>query len=647
MLKATTFHAGLSQPVGADERLRVLGLLVPAVAYVVALKVIRILAQVEVPGLADFVDEVRSDVLANLGFAVFWLGAAAFARRRWTRWITVVAMHASALVVVVWATLAHLFYVKTGSPLDLAMVSFVWRTRDDIIGLVAVELSPWYAVWLALLVGHTTGSRWLVNRLVRHRVSTEPDPGCSPERRRWLLLGAAALSTSLVLLAAAPTRAAAGFSADPIVNLVKGPLDARKFAHPPDVVVPTADQLPTRTSLVETAQTKRRNVVMIFLESVRAQSTSLDNNELATTPYLRQLARTSLVAENAYTVVPHTSKALTATQCGVAPPLDMRVTEAQPGGISARCLPELLGRQGYRSAFFQSATEDYDDRPELVASLGYDDFFPVDDLGKEGFVEANYFGWEDDIMLPASRDWLRKSDQPFLASYLTVTSHHDYRVPAGFPTQTLSHDPELNRYLNTIRYQDRFVKRLIEQYKRLGLYDSTVFVILADHGEGFGEHGRRQHDNTVYNEGVKIPLLIHDPADPRPRRIETPVQQTAVLATVADLLGYRIDGGQYAASSILASPGEPVRIACYGDDRCLASIRGTKKYIFHFGQRPDEYFDLASDPGETNNLLASQDWNAITEWREDLLRWRAEVRSTPAVSRCSDPVETSAPPQGR
>lgn len=619
----------------------------PAVAYVVALKVIRILAQVEVPGLADFVDEVRSDVLANLGFAVFWLGAAAFAQRRWTRWITVVAMHASALVVVVWATLAHLFYVKTGSPLDLAMVSFVWRTRDDITGLVAVELSPWYAVWLALLVGHTTGSRWLVNRLVRHRVPAEPDPGCSLERRRWLLLVAAALSTSLVLLAAAPTRAAAGFSADPMVNLVKGPLDARKFAQPPDVVVPTADQLPTRTSLVETAQTKRRNVVMIFLESVRAQSTSLDNNELATTPYLRQLARTSLVAENAYTVVPHTSKALTATQCGVAPPLDMRVTEAQPGGISARCLPELLGRQGYRSAFFQSATEDYDDRPELVASLGYDDFFPVDDLGKEGFVEANYFGWEDDIMLPTSRDWLRKSDQPFLASYLTVTSHHDYRVPAGFPTRTLSHDPELNRYLNTIRYQDRFVKRLIEQYKRLGLYDSTVFVILADHGEGFGEHGRRQHDNTVYNEGVKIPLLIHDPADPRPRRVETPVQQTGVLATVADLLGYRIDGGQYAASSILSSSDEPVRIACYGDDRCLASIRGTKKYIFHFGQRPDEYFDLATDPGETNNLLASQDRNAITELREDLLRWRAEVRSTTVVSRGSDPVEASASPLGR
>ena len=251
-------------------------------------------------------------------------------------------------------------------------------------------------------------------------------------------------------------------------------------------------------------------------------------------------------------------------------------------------------------------------------------------------------------MIGPTRDWLEQgSDQPFLASYLTVTSHHDYKVPAGFPTRTLSDDPELNNYLNTIRYQDRFVKRLIDQYKRLGLYDNTVFVILADHGEGFGEHDRRQHDNTIYSEGVKIPLLIHDPADPRPRRVERPLQATALLPTVADLLGYRIEGGEYDASSILASPGEPVRIACYGDDRCLASIRGTEKYIFHFGQRPDEYFDLATDPGETNNLLAQQDRNEIAELREDLLRWRAEVRSKTAVSRGSDSAEAAGVTGGR
>ena len=156
------------------------------------------------------------------------------------------------------------------------------------------------------------------------------------------------------------------------------------------------------THLVRTGSGRPRNVVLMYLESVRDISTTLGNPDLPTTPFLARLARTSLVADNAYTVVPHTSKALTAGTCGVTPPLDMNVTEAKPNGINGRCLPALLTEQGYSTAFFQSATEDYDDRRNLVDNFGYDYFYPVDDLDKTGYVPANYFGWEDDIMLPPS-----------------------------------------------------------------------------------------------------------------------------------------------------------------------------------------------------------------------------------------------------
>jgi arylsulfatase A-like enzyme len=65
-------------------------------------------------------------------------------------------------------------------------------------------------------------------------------------------------------------------------------------------------------------------------------------------------------------------------------------------------------------------------------------------------------------------------------------------------------------------------------------------VILGDHGEGFGEHGLKQHDNTIYDEGLHIPFLIHDPRRPESRRIEAPVTELDVLPTMADLLGFRI-----------------------------------------------------------------------------------------------------------
>ena len=65
-------------------------------------------------------------------------------------------------------------------------------------------------------------------------------------------------------------------------------------------------------------------------------------------------------------------------------------------------------------------------------------------------------------------------------------------------------------------------------------------------------------------------------------------------------------------------------------DHCLASVRGTQKYVFHFGRRPDELFDLASDPGERHNLLSLADRAEATELRDDLLRWRAGVRELTA-----------------
>ncbi len=73
-------------------------------------------------------------------------------------------------------------------------------------------------------------------------------------------------------------------------------------------------------------------------------------------------------------------------------------------GIPARCLPDLLRDQGYRTAFFQSATEDFERRGQVVVNRGYEAFYPVETMDKGGFEKANYFGYEDDVMLEPSRE---------------------------------------------------------------------------------------------------------------------------------------------------------------------------------------------------------------------------------------------------
>jgi glucan phosphoethanolaminetransferase (alkaline phosphatase superfamily) len=93
-------------------------------------------------------------------------------------------------------------------------------------------------------------------------------------------------------------------------------------------------------------------VVLIHLESARAQSVSAYNGDITTTPFLKELAEQSLLAEHAYTIVPYTSKASVSVNCGIDPNIAQENTEAKSGGIPVPYLASLLQEQGYLTIFF-------------------------------------------------------------------------------------------------------------------------------------------------------------------------------------------------------------------------------------------------------------------------------------------------------
>jgi len=385
-------------------------------------------------------------------------------------------------------------------------------------------------------------------------------------------------------------------------------------------------------SLAETPQAKKRNVVLIHLESTRAQSVTPYNEDLKTTPFLNELAKESLLAERAYTTVPHTSKAVTSVNCGIFPHLVPETTEANPNGLPVPCLPSLLGQQGYNTAFFQSSTEDFENFKGLVKNFGYEEYYPLESMDQKGFVRTNYFGPEDDIMLKPSEDWLKKhEDAPFMAEYLLGTGHHDYRcLDTRYGHEDFSEDALVNSYLNCMRLQDIFLENLIDQYKKLGLYDNTIFVIYGDHGEGFGEHDRLLHGDTIYEEGLRIPLIIHAPGwFEGGERVEGLSNETDIAPTVLEMLGYELQGGEYPGYSLLREPPEDrtLNFSCITDRKCLASIKGNKKYIYHYGNQPEEVFDLSKDPLEKNNLASEYGTEDLDERRKDLLSWQSSVNA--------------------
>jgi arylsulfatase A-like enzyme len=357
--------------------------------------------------------------------------------------------------------------------------------------------------------------------------------------------------------------------------------------------------------LQETPRTEKRNVVLILLESTRARSVTPYNPDLKTTLFLDKLADESLLAERAYTTVPHTTKALVAAECGIEPHLVQEITESTPDGIPARCLADLLGEQGYESVFFQPGGVDWEGRPQLVENFGHDELISLEDMNTEGFQMGNYFGYEDDIMLEPSRLWLQQhGEKPFFATYKTLTPHHPYNTPTRYGTENFVEDDLLNGYLNSVRYVDFFIKNLFDQYKEMGLYEDTIFVFYGDHGEGFMEHGRTQHDNVIWEEGLKVPLMIHDPQRfQEGRRVDELANLTDIAPTVVDLLGYDVADGEYPGYSLRDLPEDrTLKFSCWDDDKCVASLRGQTKYIHHFDERPDQVFDLEEDPLEKNNL---------------------------------------------
>jgi phosphoglycerol transferase MdoB-like AlkP superfamily enzyme len=369
-------------------------------------------------------------------------------------------------------------------------------------------------------------------------------------------------------------------------------------------------------NLAPTSRTEKRNVVLVHLEATRAQSVTPYNSEIKTTPFLDELAKSSLLAEHAYTIVPHTFKASVSVNCGIEPDLAQENAEAKPGGIPVPCLARLLKDQGYDTVFFQSSTEDFDDFAGLVKNFGYDTYYSLESMSTDGLQKVNSVSYEDDIMLKPSEDWLRDHEEKaFVAEYRTGAGYHDYQcVPNRYGDENFSEDNQLNSYLNCLRYQDFFVKNLMDQYKKLGLYDNTIFVIFGDHGEGFGEHDRYQHDDTIYEEGLKVPLIIHAPGwFSNGERVKGLSNHTDIVPTVLEMLGYEVKNGGYPGYSLLHPLPEDrtLMFSCFHKNKCLASIKGSLKYIYHYGEQPDELFDLSKDPLEKRNL-ANEDVKQVT-----------------------------------
>ena len=587
---------------------------------------------------------MRSNVFFDLGYVLLWIGLFAAAPRKGpARRSVVVLFHATTVLVVIVVTSSYQYFKLTGTALNYGIIA-LWLPdleEDAPVLTGSVPLSAWTLFLVALF--YVTLGPWLLIRTIGKwrrwtgrawsgisRVSFSISLGL------WLLaLGFGLLS---LLLGANwrdyPSGTSVALVRQPFVNVL---LTGFEKASPTEVdgqgANASVEHPAAHATLVPTSQTQERNVVLISLESTRAEATTPYNSSRQTTPFLDGLVESSLLAERYYTTVEHTSKASVSVNCGIFPHLVQPVTEAKPRGIPAPCLASLLKEQGYNTVFFRSSEQNFEDFGGLVENFGYVGYYPLESMDTDGFRRVNYFGYEDDIMLEPGRQWIEEHrDKPFLAEYLLGAGHHDYRCPdTGYEAEDFSGNRMLDGYLNCMRLQDDFLRNLFEQYQELGLYDNTIFVIFGDHGEGFGEHGIYIHDDIPYQEGLKVPLVIHAPGLlGGGQRVDGLSNDTDILPTVLEMLGYEIRDGEYPGYSLLRPLPEDRRLffSCFHENTCLAGIEGNEEYVYHYGKRPGEVFDLSKDPTEQNDLAGEYGQEELDRRRDELLEWRSSVNAT-------------------
>jgi arylsulfatase A-like enzyme len=383
----------------------------------------------------------------------------------------------------------------------------------------------------------------------------------------------------------------------------------------------------------------RNNVVLITIDTLRADHLSCYGHARQTSPNIDRLAADGILYENAVSQAPNTHPSMGSMVTSELPSrLGDRYFKYVPYGIPT--LAEAFLNAGYRTGAVVSNVW-------LKSGLGFDQGFDDYDQSSamsEFYADGARTGWRNAAdVSDAALGWLAKAtDQPFFLWLHYLDPHHPYDAPAPYDKEYGLDSPEASAFLAElramdtadqtrhltdigcghtkvtdgqfdailasydaeIRFTDAQIGRVLDALREHGLFDKTIVALTADHGEEFRDHDGWGHAHTLYNELLHVPLVVRYPDGPRGRREKA-------LAGVYDV-----------APTVLAACGIPVPRSMRGTDlrtaaaaREIASVLTRKglyavqdgewKLITSKEEKDVALFRLSSDPHEKTNVAAT------------------------------------------
>ncbi len=535
------------------------------------------------------------------------------------------------------AVAAPILRARRGDIAHMAVVAAAWAALGLVAGLPALALHRTLLVvpWLAA-PALVAGSLWVARRW---------------RRLRWVPL---AIGTVVV---------GATLAAPEIVR--RGPAAPDVGAH---------------------ARPGAPDVLLVVLDTVRADHVGAYGYERPTTPRFDGLARGGALYLDATAPATWSLPSHASLFTGRFPSRHGAHSEHRYLDDAAPTLAELLAAHGYDTRCF-TANAWISDELGLTRGFAWADdawrdgvagrtrFFPFRVLDRLGFGARDNGG---SVVAEHFESWAESSPlgaRPTFAFVNFIEAHFPYhQLPdeyldrfgdasrderralslALLEAQFGGEPPDPARYAGLaadmydagVSYADHLLGRLVAALRRRGTLDSTVIVVLADHGELLGEHGAFGHGNSVHEIETRVPLLVRYPPRIRRRtRVETPISTAGVLATILDLAGVEAPRG-LDVSSLLAPidggpPAGPVISERFSGDAATARaasvqaadplMRTDRRFrafregdlkLVEASDGARYLFDLASDPGELHDVARARP-DDVSRLAGDLEAWRA------------------------
>ncbi|MEW5981994.1 MAG: sulfatase-like hydrolase/transferase [Acidobacteriota bacterium] len=352
------------------------------------------------------------------------------------------------------------------------------------------------------------------------------------------------------------------------------------------------------------------NLVVITLDTIRADRIGAYGARDVETPALDRLARDGVLFEQAVAVAPLTLPAHSSIFTGRFPPehgvRDNGGFFLEPGQIT---LAEVLKERGYRTAGFVAA---YVLDSKWGMDQGFDTYFDDFDIGETRGRSLGSIQRPGNEVVDKALPWIEGArGSRFFAWIHLYDPHTPYRPPEPFLSRYKGHP-----YNGEVAFTDSQVGRVIERLQALGLLERTVVVVMGDHGESLGDHGEATHGFFIYNSVTHVPFIIRAPfSSVRGRRVADPVRSVDVMPTVLDLLGVPTPAEVTGASLLplmTGAAGElnldayseamyPLHHYGWSDIRALRAGR----YKVIDAPRP-ELYDVDQDPMERSNLYGQR-----------------------------------------